>query len=48
MKVILYGDVEHEPQPEQHQQLAAEIFNSNLISRLIANLPYMEFEVYMI
>merc|ERR1711862_23411 len=44
MKVILYGDVEHEPQPEQHQQLAAEIFNSNLISRLIANLPYMEFE----
>ena len=45
MKVILYGDQEHEPVPEQYQQLATEVFNCGLISRLITNLPSFEFEV---
>jgi len=44
MKFILYGDNEHEPVPEQYQQLASEVFNCGLISRLIANLPHFEFE----
>jgi len=44
MKVILYGDQEHEPVPEQYQQLASEVFSSGLISRLITNLPCFEFE----
>jgi len=44
MKFILYGDQEHEPVPEQYQQLASEVFNCGLISRLIANLPHFEFE----
>lgn len=45
MKHILYGDQEHEPVPEQYQQLASEVFACGLISRLIVNLPYFEFEV---
>lgn len=45
MKQILYGDAEHDPVPEQHQQLASEVINCALISRLIINLPYFEFEV---
>lgn len=45
MKQVLYGDAEHEPQPEQHQQLTAEVINCSLISRLITNLQYFEFEV---
>jgi len=44
MKVILYGDQEHEPVPEQYQQLASEVFSCGLISRLITNLPLFEFE----
>jgi len=44
MKFILYGDQDHEPVPEQYQQLASEVFNSGLMSRLITNLPYFEFE----
>jgi len=40
----LYGDQEHEPVPEQYQQLATEVFNCGLISRLITNLPSFEFE----
>lgn len=45
MKFILYGDQEHEPVPEQYQQLASEVFACGLISRLIVNLPFFEFEV---
>ena len=45
MKVILHGDSEHEPSPDQYQQLATEVMSSGLIARFITNLSVFEFEV---
>ena len=45
MKVILFGDQEHEPVQDQIQLFATDVFSSGLISKLILNLPNFEFEV---
>ena len=45
MKEILYGTNEKEPQTEAVAQLAQELYNSGLLSTLIADLRLIDFEV---
>lgn len=45
MKEILYGTSEKEPQTEAVAQLAQELYNSGLLSTLIADLQLIDFEV---
>lgn len=45
MKEILYGTNEKEPQTEAVAQLAQELYNSGLLSTLIAGLQLIDFEV---
>lgn len=45
MKEILYGTNEKEPQTEAVAQLAQELYNSSLLSTLIADLQLIDFEV---
>lgn len=45
MKVILYGDGESEPQPDQVAQLAQEAYNQDVLQLLVANIWRFEFEV---
>lgn len=45
MKEILYGTNEKEPQTEAVAQLAQELYNSGLLSTLIADLQLIDFEV---
>ncbi|XP_064142639.1 calcium-binding protein 39 isoform X2 [Loxodonta africana] len=44
MKEILYGTNEKEPQTEAVAQLAQELYNSGLLSTLVADLPLIDFE----
>uniref|UniRef100_A0AAZ1XC21 Uncharacterized protein n=1 Tax=Oreochromis aureus TaxID=47969 RepID=A0AAZ1XC21_OREAU len=44
MKEILYGTNEKEPQTEAVAQLAQELYNSGLLSTLIADLQLIDFE----
>ncbi|KAF7658442.1 hypothetical protein LDENG_00012880 [Lucifuga dentata] len=44
MKEILYGTNEKEPQTEAVAQLAQELYNSGLLSMLIADLQLIDFE----
>ncbi|KAG9337568.1 hypothetical protein JZ751_028588 [Albula glossodonta] len=44
MKEILYGTSEKEPQTEAVAQLAQELYNSGLLSTLIADLQLIDFE----
>ncbi|PWN30191.1 Mo25-like protein [Jaminaea rosea] len=44
MKVILYGDGENEPLPEQVAQLAQEVYNQDVLQLLVANIWRFEFE----
>ncbi|XP_067851552.1 calcium-binding protein 39 isoform X2 [Heptranchias perlo] len=44
MKEILYGTNEKEPQTETVAQLAQELYNSGLLSTLIADLQLIDFE----
>jgi len=44
MKQILYGDNEHEPNPEASTQLATEVLTSDLIPLLVIHVNKMEFE----
>lgn len=45
MKEILYGTNEKEPQTEAVAQLAQELYNSGLLSTLVADLQLIDFEV---
>ncbi|KAM7399705.1 hypothetical protein PAMP_018953 [Pampus punctatissimus] len=45
MKEILYGTNEKEPQTEAVAQLAQELYNSGLLSTLIADLQLIDFEL---
>lgn len=45
MKDILYGTNEKEPQTEAVAQLAQELYNSGLLSILVADLQLIDFEV---
>ncbi len=45
MKAVLYGDGKIEPIPEAGDELVAEIFSGDLLSLLLQNLAYVEFEV---
>lgn len=45
MKEILYGTSEKEPQTEAVAQLAQELYNSGLLSTLVADLQLIDFEV---
>eukprot|EP00013_Stygamoeba_regulata_P029043 CAMPEP_0177655236 /NCGR_PEP_ID=MMETSP0447-20121125/14837_1 /TAXON_ID=0 /ORGANISM="Stygamoeba regulata, Strain BSH-02190019" /LENGTH=337 /DNA_ID=CAMNT_0019159097 /DNA_START=17 /DNA_END=1030 /DNA_ORIENTATION=+ len=44
MKLILYGDFQNEPVPEQSQELAAQILAAGLIPMFVNNLTELEFE----
>uniref|UniRef100_A0A8C2PUI3 Calcium binding protein 39 n=1 Tax=Cyprinus carpio TaxID=7962 RepID=A0A8C2PUI3_CYPCA len=44
MKEILYGTSEKEPQTEAVAQLAQELYNSGLLSTLVADLQLIDFE----
>uniref|UniRef100_A0A674HM39 Calcium binding protein 39 n=1 Tax=Taeniopygia guttata TaxID=59729 RepID=A0A674HM39_TAEGU len=44
MKEILYGTNEKEPQTEAVAQLAQELYNSGLLSTLVADLQLIDFE----
>lgn len=44
MKVILYGDGESEPHPEQVAQLAQEVYNQDILQLLVLNIFRFEFE----
>jgi len=44
MKYVLYGDNEHEPNPDATVLLANEIYSSDLLPLLIINLAKLEFE----
>ncbi|EPY82332.1 Calcium binding protein 39 (Mo25 protein) isoform 5-like protein [Camelus ferus] len=45
MKEILYGTNEKEPQTEAVAQLAQELYNSGLLSTLVADLQLIDFEL---
>ncbi|KAL8187723.1 UNVERIFIED_CONTAM: hypothetical protein K2H54_054655 [Gekko kuhli] len=45
MKEILYGTNEKEPQTEAVAQLAQELYNSGLLSTLVADLQLIDFEI---
>ena len=45
MKEVLYGTSDKEPQTEAVAQLAQELYNSGLLSSLIAHLQLIDFEV---
>jgi calcium binding protein 39 len=45
MKEILYGTNEKDPQTEAVAQLAQELYNSGLLSTLVADLQLIDFEV---
>lgn len=47
MKEILYGTSEKEPQTEAVAQLAQELYNSGLLSTLVADLQLIDFEVLL-
>lgn len=47
MKEILYGTNEKEPQTEAVAQLAQELYNSGLLSTLVADLQLIDFEVLL-
>lgn len=44
IKTILYGDGESDPQPEMVAQLATEVYSSDVLQLLIANIARFEFE----
>lgn len=44
IKQVLYGDGEHDPNPEHVTQLAAEVYTQDLITLLIQHLALIEFE----
>ncbi|KAN0065627.1 Hym1p [Thecaphora frezii] len=44
IKVILYGDGENDPQPEQVAQLAQEVYNNDLLQLLVRDISKLEFE----
>jgi len=44
IKVVVYGDAEHEPNPDQVQSLMEEVFNSSFPSLLVIHLADLEFE----
>jgi hypothetical protein len=45
MKETLYGDGEHEPNPEGAVQLANDIYSSDVLPALVQWLPKLDFEV---
>lgn len=45
MKIILYGDGEAEPLPDQVAQLAQEVYNNDVLQLLVLNIWRFEFEV---
>ena len=45
MKYTLFGDGEHEPNPENAVQLANEIYSSDLLPPLAQHLTKLDFEV---
>lgn len=45
MKEIIYGTNKKEPQTEAVAQLAQELYNSGLLSTLVADLQLIDFEV---
>nr|CAB3227332.1 calcium-binding protein 39 [Phallusia mammillata] len=44
MKIIMCGTEQHEPQSELVAQLAQEIYKSNIVILVLANLSYIDFE----
>lgn len=44
IKIILHGDDENEPQPDQISQLAQEIYSSDCLYNLIYNLRRLDFD----
>ena len=44
MKVILHGDDEVEPQPDQITQLAQEIYSTDCLYYLVVNLRKLDFD----
>lgn len=44
MKVILYGDQESDPLPDQIALLAQEVYSSDILVALVTNLHIMEFD----
>ncbi|EPQ27412.1 uncharacterized protein PFL1_04950 [Pseudozyma flocculosa PF-1] len=44
IKVILYGDGENDPQPDQVAQLAQEVYNNDLLQLLVRDISKLEFE----
>lgn len=48
MKTILYGTGEQEPQTEIVAQLAQEMYSTEMLFHLVANLHKLEFEVSII
>ena len=47
MKSLLYGEAEHEPNPEIVAQLAQEIYAYDLLPLMITHMIRLEFEVKM-
>lgn len=45
MKIILDGDGEAEPLPDQVAQLAQEVYNNDILQLLVLNIWRFEFEV---
>lgn len=44
IRIILHGDEDVDPQPDQIAQLAQEVYSSDLLYYLILNLHYLEFD----
>lgn len=44
IKVILYGDGDAEPQPEQVAQLAQEVYAHDILQLLVSHIAHFEFE----
>lgn len=45
MKIILQGDGETEPQPDQVAQLAQEAYNNDLLQLVVQSISRFDFEV---
>lgn len=45
MKVVLYGDDENDPQPDQISQLAQELYYSDCLLHLVQNLRKLDFDL---
>lgn len=44
IKIILHGDEDNDPQPDQIAQLAQEVYETDLLYYLVLNLQHLEFD----